>query len=253
MDATVTPTPGATGAGNAVPRLSVVMPAYNEAANIEGAIGDVVAHVFAVVADAELVVVDDGSRDRTRAIAAACAARDPRIRVVSQANAGHGPALVHGLREARGDYCLLLDSDRQIGLTEFAETWRLGRDCDAVLGVRRNRDDPRHRLVLTAALRAFLRQGLGVDAVDANVPYKLVRRVVVRAALDAMPREPRVPSILLTVYLSRLGVPTVQQPVPHFARSGGVTTLRYLRLARFCRAATGELLRFHRHLDRQPR
>lgn len=253
MDATVTPAPGTTGAGNAAPRLSVVMPAYNEAANIEGAIDDVVSHVFAVVPDAELVVVDDGSRDDTRAIATACADRDRRIRVVSQPNAGHGPALVRGLRAARGDYCLLLDSDRQIGLTEFAETWRLAHACDAVLGVRRNRDDPRHRLLLTVALRAFLRRGLGVDAVDANVPYKLVRRAVVGAALDAMPLEPQVPSILLTVYLSRRRVPTVQQPVPHFARRGGVTTLRYLRLARFCRAATGEVLHFHRHLDRGPR
>ncbi len=250
MDATVTPAPDATGAGTAAPRLSVVMPAYNEAANVEGAIDDVVAHVFAVVPDAELVVVDDGSRDATRALASACADRDRRIRVVSQPNAGHGPALVRGLRDARGDYCLLLDSDRQIGLTEFAETWRLAQGCDAVLGVRRQRDDPRHRLLLTAALRTLLKRGLGVDAADANVPYKLVRRAVVAAALDTMPRAPRIPSILLTVYLSRRRVPTVQQPVPHYARRGGETTLRYLRLARFCRAATGELLEFHRDLDR---
>ena len=89
----------ARGSGNVVdvtparPTLSVVMPAYNEEAAIADAVRDVQTHVFPVVPDAELIVVDDGSRDRTGALLDDLAAREPRLRVLHQANAGHGPAL----------------------------------------------------------------------------------------------------------------------------------------------------------------
>lgn len=220
------------------------MPAYNEAGNIEGAIADVIDQVFAVVPQAELLVIDDGSRDRTGELVAACAVRDPRIVLVQQANAGHGPALLNGLRAARGEYCLLLDSDRQISLGDFAQTWRLVAEYDAVLGIRRQRQDPPHRLLLSAGLRRAMKLFLGIGAADPNVPYKLVRRAPLTAAIDCMPPSPRIPSILLTVYLTRHGYRIAQQPVVHFPRMAGATTLRFARLSRFCALAGVELLRF---------
>ena len=234
----------------ATPALSVVMPCYNEADNIDGAIRDVVTHVFSEVPDAELVVVDDGSRDASATIVRHWAAREPRVRLVVQANAGHGPALVRGIRAARGAHCLLLDSDRQIGLSQFGTTWALRQNHDAVLGVRRERADARHRLLLTAALRAWIAAALGVRSADPNVPYKLVRRTTLLEALDAMPADPLIPSILLTVYLNRRGLRIAEQEVPHAARTAGETSLRLRRLVAFCRRAFGELMRFHRALRR---
>ncbi|MGE3863039.1 MAG: glycosyltransferase family 2 protein, partial [Burkholderiaceae bacterium] len=115
MRASVAPESNSEGSAlQTQPTLSVLMPAYNEAANIAAAIADVVEQVFPLVPSAELIVVDDGSRDETGELARRAGAGDPRIRVVTQTNAGHGPALVRGIREARGDWCLLLDSDRQI-------------------------------------------------------------------------------------------------------------------------------------------
>jgi dolichol-phosphate mannosyltransferase len=231
------------------PELSVIMPAYNEAANIAGALDEVVRHVFAVVPVAELILIDDGSRDATYELACDHARQEPRIRVIRQPNAGHGPALLHGLREARGSYCLLLDSDRQIGLQHFAESWALAQQCDAVLGVRRDRQDPRHRLVLSAAVRR-LAAVLGIHAADANAPYKLVRRDLAQAAAALMPPQALIPSILLTVYLRRRACRVIEQPVPHFARRAGVTTLNLKRLSVFCRKALIELFRFDRALSR---
>lgn len=230
------------------PRLTVVMPAYNEADNIAGAIADILDHVFAVVPESELVIVDDGSRDGTADIAGGLAVADSRLRVLKQANAGHGPAVVRGLLEARGELCLLLDSDRQIGLQDFAETWRLAQTHDAVLGVRARRFDPWHRLLLTRVLRTWLATLLGVEARDANVPYKLVRRDVAMRAVALMPDRPRIPSVLLTVFLRRRGYRVAEQPVLHFARSAGQPSLRLARLAVFCRGALAELMRFHKAL-----
>ena len=226
------------------------MPAYNEADNIADAIADVRVHIFGHEPRAELLIVDDGSRDSTAQIALQLAAADPRIRVVTQPNAGHGPAVVRGLREARGKFCLLLDSDRQIGLENFPETWRLAQSHDAVLGVRAKRHDPWHRLVLTKVLRAWLSASLGVRARDANVPYKVVNREVALQAVALMPPRPRIPSVLLTVFLRRRGYRVTEQPIVHFARTAGQPSLRPARLIAFCQAALGELTRFQRALDR---
>ncbi|MBN9427504.1 MAG: glycosyltransferase family 2 protein [Burkholderiales bacterium] len=248
MRASVAPASDSAGSVRTAPTLSVLMPAYNEAENIAAAIDDVIEHVFAVVPSAELVIVDDGSRDATGAVAQRVADGDPRVRVVTQANAGHGPALVRGIHEARGDWCLLLDSDRQIGLQDFAVTWQLARQNDAVLGVRRRRHDPRHRLVLSRLLRGALSGLLGVHSTDANVPYKLLPRTLALEATAAMPPQPRIPSVLLTVYLHRRGLRIAEQDVQHFARSAGEASLRWRRLIAFCRTALRELLRFHRSL-----
>ncbi len=91
------------------PALSVVMPAYNSAAFIAEAMQSVLAQTWE---DLELIVVDDGSRDETPAIAARIAAADPRVTLIEQPNSGRPSAARNtGLARARGRYLAFLDSD----------------------------------------------------------------------------------------------------------------------------------------------
>ena len=150
---------------------------------------------------------------------------------------------------SRGDYCLLLDSDRQVGLDHFAETWRLCATHDAVIGVRRPRKDPTHRLLLSRTLRGVLQWGCGVRMTDANAPYKLVRRPALLQALAAMPDEPMIPSVLLIMHLCRNEARIVEQVVPHRRRAAGAPSLRLGRLVRFCARASMELARFRMGLS----
>jgi glycosyltransferase involved in cell wall biosynthesis len=91
-----------------MPTVSVIMPAYNVAPYI----GDAIASALAqTVTDFELLVVDDGSTDDTARIAAAWAARDPRIRVLRKANGGISSARNHALAHAAGAFIAILDSD----------------------------------------------------------------------------------------------------------------------------------------------
>ena len=78
-------------------RLSVIMPVYNEEGAIVQAIEEVQRHVLDHVPSSELVVIDDGSRDRTGALLDDAASRDTRIDVIHQPNGGHGAALLSGL------------------------------------------------------------------------------------------------------------------------------------------------------------
>lgn len=88
--------------------VSVIMPAYNVAPYVGAAIGSVLDQTFT---DLELIVIDDGSTDATFEIAAACAARDPRIRLLQKPNGGISSARNHGLRAASGAFIAILDSD----------------------------------------------------------------------------------------------------------------------------------------------
>jgi glycosyltransferase involved in cell wall biosynthesis len=88
--------------------VSVVMPAYNVAPYLGAAIESVMDQTFT---DLELIIVDDGSTDATPEIAAACAARDPRVRLLQQPNGGISSARNLGLRAASGAVIAILDSD----------------------------------------------------------------------------------------------------------------------------------------------
>jgi glycosyltransferase involved in cell wall biosynthesis len=88
--------------------VSVIMPAYNVAPYVGAAMTSVLDQTFS---DLELVVVDDGSTDATPEVVAACAARDPRVRVLHKPNGGLSSARNHGLRAATGPLVALLDGD----------------------------------------------------------------------------------------------------------------------------------------------
>lgn len=102
---------------NAVPFLSIVVPAYNAEDHLGRALED-----LGTVDGVEVIVVDDGSTDRTLRVAEAWARRsDGSIRVVHQDNRGHGGAINTGLAEARGDYLKVLDADDWLDIRSLKE------------------------------------------------------------------------------------------------------------------------------------
>lgn len=226
-------------------RLSVVIPAYNEAANIIGALQDVLDDVASVVGDLEVIVVNDGSTDATAKLAETFASKEPRIRVLSQANSGHGPALKHGLNVARGEWVFLLDSDRQVSLAEFGRHWNLARDYDVILGIRRPRIDPFYRRVISALMRMFLHLVLNQRVADGGAPYKLLRRTVWMEARDHMRPDCWIPSVLLAVAaLKSTRLRVLECPIEHRARERGPSTLNLRRLMTFCWQGVADVLYF---------
>jgi dolichyl-phosphate beta-glucosyltransferase len=93
------------------PFLSVVVPALNEERCIGSFIERMRDELSRLVPSWEIVVVDDGSRDRTASIVAAEASRDPRVRLISGPHRGKGAALQQGLLAATGDWRFMADAD----------------------------------------------------------------------------------------------------------------------------------------------
>jgi glycosyltransferase involved in cell wall biosynthesis len=125
------------------PSVSVIMPAFNAERYLHTAAESVLRQSFG---DLELLIVDDGSSDRTVEIARGFAARDGRVRVLEQPNAGPGPARNTGFRAAAGQLFAFLDSDDEWDETFLEEQVAILRarpDVDVVVGNARNRGGPR--------------------------------------------------------------------------------------------------------------
>src|ERR671912_1373924 len=117
--------------------LSIVMPAYNEGEHIEACVREWYDGVVSRVPDAEIIVVDDCSRDDTGQRLAALAVSLPGLRVLrTPVNGGHGPALRFGLDRALGEFAFHTDSDRQHTPDDFWSLWERRLPSDFLVGSR---------------------------------------------------------------------------------------------------------------------
>jgi dolichyl-phosphate beta-glucosyltransferase len=101
------------------PFLSVVVPAFNEEARIARTISEVLEEVDRLALDAELIIVDDGSTDRTASIVEDAARRDARVKLVRAPHAGKGAAVRRGMLEGRGAWRFLADADLSMPISEL--------------------------------------------------------------------------------------------------------------------------------------
>lgn len=221
--------------------FSVILPVYNEP-SIGRVVREVVELVDAVApGEGEVIVVDDGSTDETPEVLSALAAEVPNLRVLTQdPNRGHGPALLRGFDEARGRWLGHLDTDDQIPTAELGRLWAERDGVDLVLGDRVDRDDPRHRLVLTWFVRAVTAVLAGRRIHDSNVPCKVFTRDLWVEVRPLLGRDTFAPSVALAVVAAKRGRSIRVVEVSHRARSQGETTLKPLRLARAVLRSTCE-------------
>lgn len=143
--------------------LTVVVPAYNEATNLPVVVPRMVAFVRDACRSAEIVIVDDGSRDATADAAFALAGEFPEVRVIQHPeNRGLTAALRTGFFGALNDFVTVLPADGQIDPGELTKLFAVFRDHDLVLSTYRHRPDGVVRLVMSRGVRIMLRLAIGL-------------------------------------------------------------------------------------------
>lgn len=224
--------------------LSIVMPAYNEADHIEQCVMEWHESVVTRVPGADLIVVDDCSRDQTRVRLEALAARLPALRVLATPlNGGHGPALRFGLDCARGEFVFHTDSDRQHTPDDFWAAWEQRASADFVFGVRDHRADGLVRAAISSMMRLVNAVLWGRWIEDANCPYKLMRRTALQRVLAAIPPASFIPMVMVSILARRDGYRVREVHVKHFPRLAGQQSLKgLLKWVRVGRRCVGELV-----------
>jgi len=160
-----------------LPGLSIVLPCFNEEANVEQAVRQAARAARRFSDRHEIIVVDDGSGDGTALVAGRLVAARPDVRLVKHPeNRGYGAALRSGIRAARMPWVLLTDADLQFDLREVAEFLPLATSSDLIVGYRIARKDPLGRRLNAAAWNWLMRHLFSLPVHDVDCAFKLVRR-----------------------------------------------------------------------------
>src|SRR5581483_5079534 len=147
--------------------LSVVLPAHNEEVAIAETVHSVVETLRQWKLGFEVIVVDDGSRDRTGEILDELAAEDARVRVIHhEVNQGYGAALVSGLETVTKDLAFFMDSDGQFDIQDLERFFPLIGMYDAVIGYRIKRQDTWMRKLNAWGWKLLVTQIFGVQVRD---------------------------------------------------------------------------------------
>jgi polyisoprenyl-phosphate glycosyltransferase len=175
------------------PKLSCVMPAYNEAGNLGQVVPHVLEALLALSPQVELVIVNDGSRDATEQVLSDLCAKHPQLVAVNLSrNFGKEAAITAGLEATQGDVVYIMDADGQHPanlLPEMLQKWQQG--SDVVYAVRQNRDDQSWMHVTFTKLFYKLINWRSRVKIPANAgDFRLMDRQVVDA-LATMPERNR--------------------------------------------------------------
>lgn len=162
-------------------KLSLVLPAHNEEENIAAVVHDAEAVLPTIFSDYEVVVVNDGSQDRTGEIADQLAAANPHVRVIHhEVNRGYGDTITTGMNAATGDYIMFTDSDRQFDLRDLNRLAPYVPHYDIVAGYRVKRNDPPFRILFARVFNLAVQLLFNVHVRDIDCAFKVFHADVLK-------------------------------------------------------------------------
>lgn len=199
--------------------ISVVIPVYNEEKNLEELISRCLKTCEGIRRDFEIILVDDGSSDRSRSLIKQWAAQTPGkvIGILLNRNYGQHSAIMAGFAKTKGDIVVTLDADLQNPPEEIANlVAKADEGFDVVGTVRMNRRDTLFRRAASHMINRVVRMSTGVDMHDYGCMLRAYHRRIVDAMLQCHERSTFIP-VLANSFAGR----TAEIDVHHARRSAG--------------------------------
>ncbi len=225
------------------------MPAYNEEQNLPGMIADVVSVMRGRGDEFEIVVTNDGSKDRTGAVLQQLTQTYPELRPVEHpVNRGYGAAVFTAITNATKDLVFFTDSDRQFKLEELDRLLPYIGNADMVVGYRAPRRDPPLRVLFGKGWSTLVTLLFGYTARDIDCAFKLFRREVIEKVGPQIQSRGATFSAEFLVRTKRAGFRIKEVPVSHLPRTAGNPTGAKLHVIL---RAFRELWQFRRDLWRE--
>lgn len=233
--------------------LYIVIPAYNEAVNIEKTIDQwyPIVEKHNDEGKSRLVIINDGSRDNTYELLQKCAAARPLLVPLDKSNGGHGPTVLFGYHYAianGADYIFQTDSDGQTNPDEFEPFWNQRGCYDAVIGTRSVRGDGRSRKFVENVVCLLLRLIFGVKVSDANAPYRLMKTDLVDKYINKLPEDFNIPNIMFTTYFVYYKEKVKFIDISFKPRQGGTNSLNVKKIVKIGGDAVKDFCKLRREL-----
>ena len=234
--------------------LFVVIPAYNESANINKCVDDwyhiVESHNSS--GRSRLVIIDDGSKDNTYQLLTDLAKTRPLLLPLTKPNGGHGSAVLWGYRYAikeGADFIFQTDSDGQTDPAEFDSFWEKKDEFDAILGNRTNRGDGKGRKIVEKTVCLLLRLIFGIRIEDANAPFRLMKTNLVAKYIDRLPQNYNLPNIMFSTFFVFYNENIIFCPVSFKPRQGGTNSINLKKIIKIGFKAIGDFFKFKKEMD----
>jgi glycosyltransferase involved in cell wall biosynthesis len=223
--------------------ISVVFPVYNEEENIEFCIIVAYAILKELVKNFEIIVVDDGSTDRTKEICLELVNKLNNFRLISkEKNEGYGYALRDGFKVAKFELLFFSDSDRQFDIANIKDLLEYIDNYDIVVGFRKKRQDSLKRRFLSWGYNILVKIFFKLNVRDIDCAFKLFRKKV----FDEIRIESRQYFVNTEILAKarKIGFRIKEIGVSHFPRYEGESKVRFLEIPRTIK----ELVRIYRIL-----
>ena len=216
-------------------KLYIIIPAYNEEANIELVAREWHEVVAGIGQDSRLVIINDGSKDQTYEKLCALQAELPQLLPVTKENGGHGATVLYGYfyaLEHGADYIFQTDSDGQTLASEFQGFWEQRNEKKVLIGYRNHREDGISRIFVTKVLKMVLFLIFGIRVTDANTPYRLMPKKLLQKYIVKVPENFNLSNVMLTVLFLR-GKENVQFiPITFRPRQGGMNSINLKKITK---------------------
>lgn len=220
--------------------ISAFFPCYNDGGTIASMVVGTMITIEDLTDDYEVIVIDDGSTDFSRAILKRLAEDYPkRVRIVfHEANRGYGGALKSGFKAATKDWIFYTDGDAQYDVRELKKLAAAVRDdVDVAQGYKIKRFDPWYRILIGKAYQYTMKLMFGLRITDVDCDFRLIRRKV----FDTVKLEKSGGVICLEMVkkIQDAGFKFAEVPVNHFFRAYGSS--QFFNLRRVLRVGTDVL------------
>jgi glycosyltransferase involved in cell wall biosynthesis len=220
--------------------VSIFYPCYNDWGTMGSMILLTLATADRLGIDADLTIIDDGSRGETLDLLKAVEERFPDVNIVyHEKNRGYGGALRSGFAAASRDWIFYTDGDAQYDVRELEVLLeKAGDDVDVVQGYKIQRHDPLHRIVIGRIYHWVIRMTFGLNLRDVDCDFRLMRRTIFDQ-IELTSTSGVICAEMMTK-IQRGGFRIVEVPVHHHQRAHGKSQFfNFIRLLRVARQLVG--------------
>ena len=238
-------------------KIYFVMPAYNEAENIENTIQQwypVVKKLADEGEESRLAIANDGSKDNTFGIMQGLKEKYPLFEPLDKPNSGHGATVLYLYRHAiknGADFIFQTDSDGQTNPDEFWQMWENREEFDFQIGYRKGREDGGSRIFVTKTLRLVVWMMFHVWVTDANTPFRLMATDKLQPIMDVIPADYFLCNVAISAIAVKWHYKIGWYTITFKPRQGGVNSINMKRIFKIGWKALSDFMTINKKLKRR--